>query len=57
MYVEYSMLYSNKDLLDKYEKQIPSIWEEVAFVAEEIIIKELNDKNEIIGYTSDMSGN
>eukprot|EP00833_Pecoramyces_ruminatium_P003387 jgi/Orpsp1_1/1177419/evm.model.c7180000061388.1 len=55
LYIEYSMLYTNNDIYDKYEKTIPSTWEELAVTAKEIVMAELNNGNEIIGYTSDMS--
>eukprot|EP00833_Pecoramyces_ruminatium_P000110 jgi/Orpsp1_1/1174142/evm.model.c7180000049064.1 len=49
--IDYTFLYSNEELLNKYNKTIPRTWEELLETGEEIIKKEkeLYD-NDIIGF-------
>ncbi|KAG4105582.1 periplasmic binding protein-like II [Neocallimastix lanati (nom. inval.)] len=55
LYLEYDMLYSNLDYLDKYEKPIPKTWNELIDTAKFIISEEQKDGNELIGYSADIS--
>ncbi|KAG4093785.1 hypothetical protein H8356DRAFT_1081047 [Neocallimastix lanati (nom. inval.)] len=56
MYLEYDMLYSNQNYMDKYNKLIPKTWNELIETAKYIISEEEKDNNDIIGYTADISG-
>ncbi|KAL6613112.1 periplasmic binding protein-like II [Neocallimastix californiae] len=55
LYIEYSMLFSNQDLLDKYEKSIPKTWDDLINIAKFIMTEELNSGNEVFGYSADMT--
>jgi len=47
----YSVLYSNKHLLEKYGKDVPKTWNELIETAKFIIEKEkLEGNDDIIGY-------
>jgi len=50
------MLYSNQNLLDKYNKPIPKTWNELINTAKFILTEESKSGNEIIGYAADMTG-
>jgi len=50
------MLFSNQDLLDKYEKSIPKTWDDLINIAKFIMTEELNSGNEVFGYSADMTG-
>jgi len=55
LYIEYNMLYSNQDLLNKYNLDIPKTWDELFDIAKLIVTEEKNLINEVIGYTADMT--
>jgi len=44
IYIDYSVLCSNMDLLYKYSKRIPKTWDELLYTAKYILEKENNDK-------------
>eukprot|EP00833_Pecoramyces_ruminatium_P005016 jgi/Orpsp1_1/1179048/evm.model.c7180000067718.1 len=49
--LDFSVLYSNKKLLDKYHKKIPNVWDELIETGKEILEKERALNNtELIGY-------
>ncbi|KAL6625309.1 periplasmic binding protein-like II, partial [Neocallimastix sp. 'constans'] len=49
--INYRILYSNMDLLNKYEKKLPKTWEEMLNIGNEILKEErANGNNELIGY-------
>ncbi|ORX78623.1 alpha/beta-hydrolase [Anaeromyces robustus] len=51
----YTALYSNKDLLNKYNKEIPKTWDELITTSKEILEKERALNNtELIGYNGFM---
>ncbi|ORY85900.1 periplasmic binding protein-like II [Neocallimastix californiae] len=54
-YIKYNMLYSNQNLLDKYNKPIPKTWNELINTAKFILTEESKSGNEIIGYAADMT--
>jgi len=56
LFIEYDMLYSNQELLSKYNKTIPKTWDTLIETAKSIIIEEQNNGNEITGYVADMTG-
>ncbi|ORX84147.1 hypothetical protein BCR32DRAFT_242849 [Anaeromyces robustus] len=45
----YNVLYSNRDLLKKYNKTVPETWEELVEIAK-YILNEEKEKPELIGY-------
>jgi len=50
IYVDYDVLYSNMILLEKYQKRIPTTWDELIETAKYIIKKEKEEGNEVVGY-------
>jgi len=46
LYIEYNMLYSNQDLLNKYNLDIPKTWDELFDIAKLIVTEEKNLINE-----------
>jgi len=54
--VSYNILYSNIELLSKYNKPIPKTWDELINTCEYIMEKEKND-TELICYNGLFDGN
>jgi len=50
------MLFSNKDLLKKHKKEIPTTWNNLLDTANYIVTEERKNGTEIIGYSVDMTG-
>ncbi|ORX50293.1 hypothetical protein BCR36DRAFT_224354, partial [Piromyces finnis] len=50
LYINYSVLYSNKELLNKYNKKLPLTWEALINTAQDIIKNEKDANDNIIGY-------
>ncbi|OUM67981.1 hypothetical protein PIROE2DRAFT_58379 [Piromyces sp. E2] len=48
--LQYSVLYSNKDLLDKYNKTIPKTWDELLKTSKFILNEEKKFNKDLIGY-------
>jgi len=58
IYADYTILYSNMVLLNKYKKRIPKTWEELYNTAKYIIEKEKELNNtDLIGYNGLLIGN
>ncbi len=52
------MLYSNKSLLEKYNKNVPKTWDELLDTAKFILGEEKkNNITDIVGYNGLFSGN
>ena len=57
LYIDYSVLYTNTELLEKYNSGIPKTWKEFIKVADYIYSKEIESGNtDIIGYNGLFSG-
>ena len=56
MYLEYNMLYSNQNLLNKYNKTIPKTWDELIDTGIFIMSEEKKLNKDIIVYTADITG-
>ncbi len=56
MTLSYEILYSNKELLDKYDKPIPKTWNELIETCKYILDKEKDD-TELICYNGLFDGN
>ena len=55
--MSYNVLYSNKYLLEKYNKKIPKTWDELLETANYILNEEKKMNNtELIGYNGFFSG-
>jgi len=54
-YLSYDVLYSNKMILDKYNKTVPKTWDELIDTCEYIMEKEKND-TELICYNGFFDG-
>jgi len=52
--INYSTLYYNKNLLDKYELAIPATWEELYETIEIIYSKEISQNDDFIGYLGNL---
>jgi len=50
VFLSYSVLYSNEELLKKYNREIPNTWEELIETAIFIVSKEFQLGNTIVGY-------
>ncbi|ORX43386.1 periplasmic binding protein-like II [Piromyces finnis] len=48
LFLQFKLLYSNKKLLEKYGKKIPTKWDDLIATAKEILENE--DNNELVGY-------
>jgi len=48
--VDYDVLYSNMDLLNKYQKRVPRTWDELMETAKYITEREKEEGNEVVGY-------
>ncbi|ORX59082.1 periplasmic binding protein-like II [Piromyces finnis] len=55
LYLEYSMLYYNTELLDKYEKEVPKTWSDLYNITNYIVSEEKSKGRNIIGYSSEMA--
>jgi len=51
------VLYSNRDLLNKYGKETPKTWDEFVNTGKYIYNEELNQDNEICVYNGIVNGN
>jgi len=55
--MDVGVLYSNKKLLERYNKPVPKTWDELIDIANEIVEKEKeNGNNDIIGYLPHFTG-
>jgi len=52
--INYSILYYNKNLLDKHELTIPTTWEELYQTIEIVYSKEISQNEDFIGYLGDL---
>jgi len=56
MFIAYEVLYSRRDLLNKFKKSIPKTWDELIDTCKDIMNKEENDP-ELICYNGSFDGN
>jgi len=55
--LNYEALYSNKELLKKYNKEVPKTWQQLLDTGKEILTKERELNNtELIGYNGLLFG-
>ena len=54
MYIDYSVLFVNREILNKYYQEVPTTWEELIKVGK--IIKEKNEENDLIIYNGFFPG-
>jgi len=58
IFLKYKVLYSNIDLLTKYNKTIPETWDELISTGEYILEQENKNSNiDLIGYNGFFPGN
>ncbi len=57
MYVQATALFSNIDLLSKYNKDIPKTWDELMSTSKYIYEEEKKNNNTIIRYNGLLNGN
>jgi len=54
LYIDYSVLFVNREILNKYYQEVPTTWEELIKVGK--IIKEKNEENDLIIYNGFFPG-
>jgi len=54
--MDYTFLYSNVNLLNKYGKNIPKTWDELYKTGKYILEKERVNNTDLIGYSTFLSG-